>query len=139
MIKEQGQILTHENRDIALANNTAGLTSPDVGAAETYIIRLDDTEKKNEPEMQSLFQNAANEKLNIPNDYFKAVVLVIRWHEDIDGFSEAHNEEVSDQQEVDPTILMSFRFESSRSCFVIVSTTITKISDLERRKSVDVS
>jgi hypothetical protein len=65
------------------------------------ILHVDDKEMKerlrHEAEQQALFQKVSNDKLGIPNGYRKVEVLLIRWHENIDGFP-AHSKEVQSRR-----------------------------------------
>ncbi|CAO2652883.1 Nn.00g022940.m01.CDS01 [Neocucurbitaria sp. VM-36] len=96
-IDEQTVAPSVDTRHASLASSLVAPKS-DMIASEACVITPDDIEKKpekiRESERQAWFQNAVNERLNNPTGYQKVAVLVVRWHDEIDGFSKGHNEEI---------------------------------------------
>ncbi|KAH7121194.1 hypothetical protein B0J11DRAFT_59573 [Dendryphion nanum] len=78
--------------------NEAVRPTPTIDTSNEYrrVIASDDVEATQESEKQAWFQNAINEKLDIPNGYLKVAVLIVRWHEDIDSFPVGHEKEVNE-------------------------------------------
>lgn len=91
----QSLLSTGEAQDVSHSDSSAGPIS-DMLPSEACVIKPNDEEKKRESERQAWFQNAVNERLNIPTGYLKVAVLVVRWHDEIDQFRKGHDEEASD-------------------------------------------
>lgn len=71
------------------SRQNSAITSGTTGAQDAAVLLPGDEEAgerlKREAERQ-LFQKVSNDLLGMPNGYKKVEVLLIRWHERIDGF-----------------------------------------------------
>lgn len=97
-VDEQNVGLKTDLHNAPASNGPSG-SNTDMARRITCVITPEDIQKKaeriRESERQAWFQNAVNEKLDYPTGYLQVAVLVVRWHQDIDGFPTGHNAEVS--------------------------------------------